>query len=290
MQSRRDTDDHVIIGYFSDGADAYRAISELVDEGFQASEMGAAFRARRADAGRLDRNPANAGVRELAERNPATSGSVGGAASHDEAVTPAGLAPGSGNAFPAPVGPGPIPGSETPSTLPHDLPSTLPSTLRTEAEISAEQRLRSRGLRTEMPAQRQDDWQEGMNRVFREDRERGARKGNSNLKFGTGEGHLFSGLEYSPPTFESAFSDMGLAPDEASGLSSELSRGGAVVTVFAANRASLAEAILERNHGRVRFEAPLESANPSDDSRVDLYGRMCGYYSRESGEQRRRAS
>lgn len=291
MQGRRDTDDHVIIGYFADGADAYRAISELMDEGFQTSEMGAAFRARRAGVGRLERNPENPGVRELAERNPATSGSVGGAASHDEAVTPAGLAPGSGNAFPAPVGPGPIPGSETPSTLPHDLPSTLPSTLRTEAEISAEQRARSSAPRAgTVRAQRQEDWQEGMNRVFREDRERGARKGGANLRFGTGEGHLFSGLEYSAPTFESAFSDMGLAQDEASGLSSALSRGGAVVTVFATNRASLAEAILERNHGRIRFEAAPETGGQSDDSRVDLYGRMCSYYSRESDEQRRRAS
>jgi len=290
MQSRRDTDDHVIIGYFADGADAYRAISELMDEGFQTSEMGAAFRARRESAGRLERNPENAGVRELAQRNPATSGSVGGPASHDEAVTPAGLAPGSGNAFPAPVGPGPIPGSETPSNLPHDLPSTLPSTLRTEAEISAEQRARSGVSRDEMPLNRREDWQEGMNRVFREDRERGVRKGNPNLKFGTGEGHLFSGLEYSAPTFENAFSDMGLTPDEATGLSSELSRGGAVVTVFASNRASLAEAILERNHGRIRFEAAPETVGQPDDSRVDLYGRMCSYYSRESDGQRRRAS
>jgi hypothetical protein len=287
MQSGRGSDDRVIVGYFADGADAYRAISELMDEGFQASEMGAAFRSRRAGAGRLERTTETAAVRELTERNPATSGSVGGAASHDEAVTPAGLAPGSGNAFPAPVGPGPIPGGE----LPHHLPHELPTTLRTDAEIAAERRVRSSGPRGEMRAQREEGWHEGMNRVFGADRERGgARKPGSNLKFGTGEGHLFSGIEYSAPTFESAFADMGLASDEAGRLSGDLSRGGAVVAVFPSDRASLAEAILERNHGRVRFDSAPEPGAPCEDPRVDVYGRMCGYYSRESDEQRRRAS
>jgi hypothetical protein len=286
----RGADDRVIVGYFADGADAYRAISELIDEGFQASEMGAAFRARRGGAGRPERNAEHGGVRELAERNPATSGSIGGPASHDEAVTPAGLAPGSGNTFPAPVGPGPIPGTETPSNLRHDLPHDLPSSLRTQAEIAAEQAIRSSGSHSEMRAQRREGWQEGMNRVFRDDRERSGRKGSANLKFGTGEGHLFSGIEYSAPVFESAFAGMGLTPDESSSLSSELNRGGAVVAVFPSDRASLAEAILERNHGRIRFDTAPEGSGPCEDSRVDVYGRMCSYYSREYDEQRRRAS
>lgn len=287
MESRHGADDRVIVGYFADGADAYRAIHELIDEGFRASEMGAAFRARRAGAGRLESHAETGGVRELAERNPATSGSVGGPASHDEAVTPAGLAPGSGNAFPAPVGPGPIPGSEIPSDLPRDLPSSL----RTEAEIAAE-RTPSSGVRTEMRAQRQEGWQEGMKRIFPDDRERGGRKGSnpSNLKFGTGEGHLFSGIEYSEPTFESAFAGMGLGPAEASILSSELSRGGAVVAVFPNDRASLAEAILQRNHGRVRFDTAPQAGERCADSSVEVYGRMCGYYGREFDMPRRRAS
>lgn len=286
MQNGREADDRVIIGYFADGADAFRALNELIDEGFQTSEMGAAFRTQRATAGRLDRNPENAGVRELAERNPATSGSVGGPASHDEAVTPAGLAPGSGNAFPAPVGPGPIPGGELPSDLPHDLPRTLP----TEAELSVTEGARPANPRGEMRAQRQEGWREGVNRVFRDDRDRGARRNSANLKFGTGEGHLFSGIEYSASTFESAFADMGLTPDEVSSLSGEFGRGGAVLTVFASHRASLAEAILERNHGRIRFDTPPDSSARREDSPVDLYGRMCAYYSRERDEQRRRAS
>lgn len=284
MQSRLGADDRVIVGYFADGADASRAIHELIDEGFQASEMGAAFRARRVAAGRLELHAERPGIRERAERNPATTGSVGGPASHDEAVTPAGLAPGSGNAFPAPVGPGPIPGSEIPSELRHDLPSTLP----TEAEIAAERSVRSSRQRVEL--QREEGWQEGMRRVFRDERERNAQKNASNLKFGTGEGHLFSGVEYSSPAFESAFSGMGLTADEAGSLSAELSHGGAVVTVFASNRASLAEAILERNHGRIRFDTVPEESARCEDPRVDVYGRMCSYYSRENDGQRRRAS
>ncbi|MGA7885417.1 MAG: hypothetical protein WCA44_06700 [Acidobacteriaceae bacterium] len=283
MQRTRGADDRVIVGYFADGADASRAIHELIDEGFRASEMGAAFRARRA-AGPLELHAESPGIRERAERNPATTGSVGGPASHDEAVTPAGLAPGSGNAFPAPVGPGPIPGSGIPSGLPRDLPSTL----RTQAEISAEQSVRSSGPRSEM--QREEGWQEGMKRVFRADRERNPQKDAPNLKFGTGEGHLFSGVEYSSPVFQGAFSGMGLTSDEASSLSSELSHGGAVVTVFASDRASLAEAILERNHGRIRFDTMPEESARCEDPRVDVYGRMCSYYSRENDVQRRRAS
>ncbi len=131
----RGTSGSVVVGYFADGGDAYRAINDLIDEGFSASDMGAAFRTRRAG----QRESAAVGemrnINELTKTNPAVSGSVGGPASGDEAVTPAGLAPGSGNSFPgAPSTPGPIPGSEVPSTLPHDLPETLPhdlpSTLR----------------------------------------------------------------------------------------------------------------------------------------------------------------
>jgi hypothetical protein len=285
-QSGRGADDRVIAGYFADGADACRAINELIDEGFLASEIGAAFRAQRADA--LKPNAVTGGARELAERNPSTSGSVGGPATHDEAVQPAGLAPGSGNASPAPVGPGPIPGSVTPANPRHDLPSEL----HAQAEIAAAQAVRSSRSRSEAHAQRQEDWQEGMKRIFRETQESGARQpsGSSSLKFGAGEGHLFADNEYSAPTFESAFAGMGLGWDEARSLSSELNCGGAVVAVFPSDRASLAEGILERNHGRVRFDTVPRRGERCDDPRVDVYGRMCGYYSRESDAQRRRAS
>ncbi|HEX3663533.1 MAG TPA: hypothetical protein VHU89_19005 [Acidobacteriaceae bacterium] len=254
-------DDRIVIGHFSDGADAYRAINELVDEGFGASEIGAAFRGSRAGAEGIE-GSGSMGIREITETNPALSGSIGGAASHDEAVTPAGLAPGSGNAFPAPPSsPGPIPGGEIPSTLRHDLPHDLP--MRPQ-ETGAPERLRPVSS--------------------------GTSRSSSNLKFGTGEGHL--GLEevhpYSESAFEGSFLGMGLGPQEARSLSGELSRGGAVVSVRAKDRAALAEGILERNHGRVRWETASDSGREADqESPVQVYGSMRGHYRPEDGLRRR---
>lgn len=287
VESERGADDRVIVGYFADGANAYRAINELMDEGFDRSEIGAAFRPLAADVGRIKPEAETGGVRELAERNPATSGSVGGAASHDQAVQPAGLAPGSGNAFPAPVGPGPIPGGELPRTLPHDLRHQLP----TDEELAA-QGARSGNSRREAPAGPTEDWREGVDRAFADDSERGSRPAgsSSNLKFGTGEGHLFSDNDYLEPEFENSFVGMGLSSADARGFSGSLSRGGAVVSVSPADRAYLAEAILERNHGRVRFEEPVSGGQILGEPRVRVYGRLRNYYRGGGDWQRRKAS
>jgi hypothetical protein len=283
-QSGNSSQENLVVGYFSNGADAHRAISELIDEGFRASEMGAAFRTgRAAEAGQPASVGEMKGVRELTEKNPALAGSVGGPDSGDEAVTPAGLAPGSGNSFPgAPSTPGPIPGAEIPSTLKHDLPETLPHDLPST--------LRS-GTRTD------DRWLEHLNRTYGSSTAETARNRNaaaaSSQKFGTGEGTLglFPEVEYSESSFEGSFSGMGLGPEEARALSGELSRGGAVVTVDAGERSSLAEAILERNHGRVRFEyAAGTTSQPLDrESRVQVYGSMVDYY-RSDEDLRRKAS
>lgn len=280
VQNQNGADDRIVVGYFRDGADAYRAINELIDEGFRASEIGAAFRASLAEAGRLDKPAAIGGVQELAARNPATTGSVGGVASHDEAVTPAGLAPGSGNAFPAPAGPGPIPGGEIPSTLKHDLPHDLP----TEAQVVAGSARREEGIPVD------EGWRKGLHRIFSEGSENSSRRstGGSSIKFGTGEGHLFAEGRYSEPAFENSFVGMGLGASEARSLSGELARGGAVVSVTPSDRASLAEAIIERNHGRLRFELAAHRGEVPEDSRVELYGRMRNYYRRE--EDLRKAS
>lgn len=261
-------DDRIVVGHFSDGADAYRAINELMDEGFGSSEIGAAFRGRQ-PGGAASEEERPLGIREMTETNPAVTGSIGGAGSHDEAVTPAGLAPGSGNAFPAPgAAPGPIPGGEIPSTLreqlPHDLPHDLPATRHGETVASA-------GKSSETGAKRASG---------------------SNLKFGTGQGQL--GLEaehpYSESAFEGSFLEMGLGAQEARSLSGELSRGGAVVSVRARDRAALAEGILERNHGRVRWETASASGGEADrESPVQVYGSMRGYY-RPDENLRRRAS
>lgn len=281
-QGTRSGDDRIVVGHFTDGADAYRAINELMDEGFGASEIGAAFRGSRLGTETEGSRPL--GIREMTETNPAVSGSVGGPGSHDEAVTPAGLAPGSGNAFPAPpTSPGPIPGGEIPSTLKHDLPHDLPSTLAGETP--------TRARREPMPVE--PNWPDRLHQAFGNAArsEAGSKRANSsNLKFGTGEGHL--GLEpthaYSESAFEGSFLEMGLGPQEARSLSGELSRGGAVVSVRARDRAALAEGILERNHGRVRWETAAGSTSEADrESPVQVYGSMHGYYRPEEGLRRR---
>jgi hypothetical protein len=287
-QSGNGSQDEMVVGYFAEGADAYRAIHELIDEGFNATQMGAAFRTPRAGA---DGQQATVGeirsVGELTERSPALYNSVGGPASGDEGVTPAGLSPGSGNAFPgAPTSPGPIPGSEIPQTLKHDLPETLPhdlpSTLRAASTVGSGN---------------DDRWVDHLGSRYGSATAETARNRNSaaasNQKFGTGEGTLglFPEYEYSASTFEGSFAGMGLGADQARSLSGELAGGGAVVTVSAGERASLAEAILERNHGRVRFEYAAGTTTPRLDreSPVQVYGSMRSYY-RADEELRRKAS
>lgn len=283
-QSGNSSQENLVVGYFSNGADAHRAINELIDEGFRPAEMGAAFRTGLAGAdGQQPSVGEIKGMRELTEKNPALAGSVGGPGSGDEAVTPAGLSPGSGNSFPgAPSTPGPIPGAEIPSTLKHDLPEMLPHELPSTLRA---------GARTD------DRWLDHLNRTYGSSTAETARNRNtaaaSHQKFGTGEGTLglFPEYEYSESSFEGSFSGMGLGPEESRALSGELGRGGAVVTVDAGARSSLAEAILERNHGRVRFEyAAGTPARPLDrESRVQVYGSMANYY-RSDEDLRRKAS
>lgn len=270
LQTGKGTDGRLVVGYFSAGGDACRAIHELMDEGFRAAEIGAAFRGRREEISGVG---GIASGTEAARGNPALTGSVGGPGSHDQAVTPAGLAPGAGAAFPAPGAKGPIPGAEIPETLPHDLPRTLPSTLRGETETTSSGR---RGLSRDVT-----ETSSGPRLATR-----------SSQKFGTGEGHL--GLSpqhrdaYSEPAFENSFVGMGLGANEARSLSAQLSRGGAVISVSASARASLAEAILERNHGRIRFETAAEAQEEMDhETPVEIYGSMCGHYRPEEGRRRR---
>lgn len=290
------TGDRMVVGYFTDGADAYRAINELIDEGFGASEIGAAFRTRRMSVAGVA-GPASGEPKGTRDRNPAVTGSVGGAGSHDQAVTPAGLAPGSGAAFPAPGAKGPIAGAEVPDTLPHDLPSTLhstlPSTLRSELGSST---LRAAAAR-EGSGGRDEGWLDHLKRTYGEGETTTQTTGTKqespvNQRFGTGEGHrgLNSGFDYSEPAFEGSFLGMGLGSTEARSLSSELSRGGAVVSVRAGERFSLAEAILERNHGRIRIESNTAETRQADrESPVEVYGSMRSYYQPEE-ELRRKAS
>lgn len=285
-------EDRIVVGYFSDGAQAYRAINELVDEGFKASEVGAAFRTPRTATGPRTAGAATGemkGVRELTETNPAVSGSVGGAGSDDQAVTPAGLSPGSGNAFPgAPTSPGPIPGTEIPPTIPstlkHDLPETLPHDLPSlTAPTAGTSGTNVRGADSR--------WMGRLHERYSGHPVVDRKSSSSSQKFGTGEGHLdlVPPHDYSASAFEGSFQGMGLDSEQARSLSGELGRGGAVVTVQAGERASLAEGIIERNHGRVRLETASAANRELDrESPVEVYGSMCAWY---PGEQaRRRAS
>lgn len=267
--------DHMVVGYFSNSNDASRAIDELMDEGFRTSEIGAAFR-----------TPISFGggrVRGGTPENPEVSGSIGGAGSHDEAVTPAGLAPGSGNAFPAPARPAEPPGSEIPSTLRHELKHDLPSTLQGEGGNRPMQTIPGGGSGAESPERRR----ERLRRTFGEDAGKSSEKRASNMKFGTGEGHLFPDYEYSAPVFENSLAGMGLGPAEARSLSGELHRGGAVIMVEPGSRASLAEGIIERNHGSIRFENISGTGEVCQGSRIEMYGRMRNYYRPEEGARRK---
>ena len=283
IDSVYNADDRIVVGYFSNSADASRAISELIDEGFQPVEIGAAFRTSRAAM-----EVTEGGRQRPTTENSAVTGSVGGPASHDEAVTPAGLAPGSGAAFPAaPTRPGPISGSAIPSTLKHELPHDLPSTLRSEAEIGSGRPLRPAGMENNRRWDNDEERREQMREVFGDADSAGAKRA-STMRFGTGEGHLFPDYDYSEASFENSFLGMGLGTREARNLSGELGRGGAVVSVTPGSRASLAEGILERNHASVRFDSMSAAIGEDGDrSRVEIYGRMRNYYRPEESIRRK---
>lgn len=271
--------ENLVVGYFSDGANAFRAINELIDEGFGSSEIGAAFRSPQSGTQPAFVEDMTEDTEPI-ERDPTLSSSPGGPTSLDESVTPAGLSPGSGNAFPgAPSTPGPIPGAEIPQNLPHDLretlPHDLPSTLRASSNAD-------------------DRWIEHLSRTYGGKTAKNRNSAASHQKFGTGEGTLglFPEYEYSETAFEGSFAGMGFEPEQARSLSGELGRGGAVISVNAGERSSLAEAILERNHGRVRFEyaAGTTTQRAADrESPVQIYGSMRSYY-RPNEERHRKAS
>lgn len=276
-------EDRIVVGYFSSSEDASRAINELIDEGFAVSEIGAAFRS--SGSGALGGGRVRGGTPE----NPAVSGSIGGAGSHDEAVTPAGLAPGSGNAFPAPSRPAEAPGTEIPSTLRHELPHDLPSTLQGETAATPISSTPAPRIPTETNVDADERRRERLHRTFGENRQDVNAKRDPSRDYGTGEGHLFPDYQYSETSFENSFVGMGLNNRDARALSGRLNRGGAVVSVAPGTRAALAEGIIERNRGRVRFENLEMTGDVTEGDRVEVYGRMRNYY-RPEGSTRRMAS
>jgi hypothetical protein len=304
-----------VVGYFADGEDAHRAINELLEQGFRASEIGAAFHSEAAAAG-------NAGALGDMEMHPATGpnapdagSTVSGAASDTSAVTPAGLSTGGGTATSGANRPGPVPGSQIPSslpsTLPHTIHSTIPSTLHPERTAPVADNYPATGSFHETRKNEGPDWWDKLKSVFggsesstsERDRE-AAVADKTTTNFGTGEGHLGAypdyDYAYSSAAFESAFFGMGIPADHARQLSGRIRRGGAIVTVDAGALNANAEQILEHNHGSVRYDtansAPSlnsENARLNDESRVQLFGRVQGVYPgyvSSSGSATRKAS
>lgn len=216
----------IVAGYFAKAEDAHRAIGELLKEGFNSGDIGAAFHSSGLRAAGSAEEVNDLPVRtddEERDRRPS------GATSGTEAVSPWGLFTGGGTPFAGASRPGPIPGSEIPSTLPRELPS----------EFASE--------------------------------------------------HAYSGS-----AFESSFSGMGIPAEHARRLARELAQGGAVVTIKAGARESVAEGVMQRNHGVIRYEsAPTsEMVNENQSSRVQVFGEVHRVYPGyvPGQEQERKAS
>ena len=281
MTNPTSTQESLVVGYFADGADAYRAINELIDEGFRASEIGAAFRAPRAGAEQPAAGELKS-VRELTDRNPAVSGTLGG---------PASRRPGRAARRPCARLRQRIPRCALDARADPRLRDSLHAQARSPRD--APSRFAQHAARGQ-PGN--EPWLEHLHRNWGSSTAETAKNRNTaaagNQKFGTGEATLGLEHSWSEPAFETSFTGMGLTPEHARSLSGELGRGGAVLTVTAGERSSLAEAILERNHGRVRFEqaAGATTLRPSDrESPVQIYGSMSNYY-RSDTEQKKKAS
>ncbi len=310
----------IVVGYFPNGEEAQRAITELQDEGFQVNDIGAAFHSAGAGTSSAGRSSSSQtpGKEVGPLQSPGTTG-VGsggtGARSDSGAVTPAGLASGSGTSITGAGRPGPIPGSDIPhhraasaepvsagyaSNGPATLtPGITPGTGSTDTTPAE-------GTKHEHSHEGESWWQR-LKHIFGDDSETdalrsGATQTRSSMNFGTGEGHLGvtpqnTPMQYSGRAFESSFSGMGVPPEHSRRIAHELGQGGAVVTVRAGVRASEAEAILERNGGRVRYESSTTETTWGDSglgsSQIEVFGDVRRSYrplSDQDKEDIRRAS
>jgi hypothetical protein len=281
------------VGYFADGEDAHRAINELLEQGFRPSEIGAAFHSGPATASN-NGSLADTELRPAAGFDAEEGSSTGsGPASDTSAVTPAGLSTGAGTANSGAGRPGPIPGSELPSglpsTLPHTIKSTIPSTLHPENTATPINDYPATGGFHEIVRSESPNWWERLKHVFGESSRQNPIEDKTSMNFGTGEGHLGTypdyDYAYSGAAFESAFFGMGIPSAHAHQLSVRIGGGGAIITVDAGALNTNAEEILERNHGRVRYESEESKSSPSletsraiTEGRVQLFGRVQSVY------------
>jgi hypothetical protein len=300
-----------VVAYFTSGEDAQHAINELVDEGFPINDIGAAFHSASAS-GYSGSAPSQIDHHDtFPTSTTSTIGTVGsatgaaGATSDTSGVTPAGLSTGGGTMTSGASRPGPIPGSEIPGDLPTNIPSTLKSSTAAplyDDPINQSSVVRDTTVTGSYPAtgtfhehtDKGASWWDKLKHLFSGEHtgtdaqvrhETVAEKSSSN--FGSGEGHLGTYSESDYPlygsAFESSFTGMGIPSEDARRFAAEIGRGGAIVTVNAASRNAEAESILERNHGRIRYESDAVSQDEtwgtgSETARVRVFGHVQRVY------------
>ena len=286
-----------VVGYFANGEDAHRAIHALLNDGFESTQIGAAFNTSRY--GSSTEAAGTAGANEsLATHGksvsypglePSDSGVTTTAADYT-AVTPT-LGGGSGTGMAGAGKPGPITGSDLSHlNLPHEIKSTLAHDQPGETPLHTAP---GTGSFTESHSD-QPGWFEKLSHVFgvKHKHEAGSDLVSSTSQnFGTGEGHLGITPEaaagyrnnysrpYSHSAFESSFTGLGLPEAHSRHLALRLAHGGAVVMVGVTGRIVEAEKILEQNNGTVRFAGEqFTDALPAGDHRVAVFGAVDDVY------------
>lgn len=308
-----------VAGYFVSGEDAHRAINELLEEGFSARQIGAAFHSNLSFRSPGSRSTLSGTDDDSIQAVARLDASVAGAASGTNAVTPMGLSTGGGTVIAGAGNPGPIPGSEIPSTLPSDIPSDIASgrvdrrdaSMRSNLSAANENLQQGAGdyeprgneSRRTFESLEHESWWDKLKSVFggSEHTDTAERRGpvsdKSSLNYGTGEGSLDIDTKqnpvYSGSAFESSFAGLGIPQAHSQRLSRELGRGGAVVTVDAGSRSADAEEVLVRNHGIIRYESepvPGEEASDSgnQEARVEIFGEVHRSYPGFVAEDRKR--
>ena len=275
-ENRSNLANEVVVAYFGRSEDAQRAIDDLLAEGFESRQIGAAFRGRGTSSNTPATDTGEIGSKTV--RSAIDSDTVGsGPASDTRAVTPAGLSTGSGSVISGAGRPGPIPGSE----IPHHRKAPVGSTGTIVDPLPA-----TGGFHEPHD---ENSWWEKLKHIFSSDSEKNRRSegmvDSTSMNFGTGEGHLATypndyEYAYSGSAFEGAFSGMGVPQAHAHSLVGEMRNGGAIVTVSAAGRVTNAEAILERNNGRVRYETAGAVTTWEDvpGERVQIFGELSRTY------------
>ena len=274
----------VVVGYFATGHAAHRAINALIDEGFQPSEIGAAFHVGAENASTQEHSGAGAvagsSLREdlgttRPESSVGPSTTFGAPASDSTAVQPAALGGGSGTPFGGAGRPGPISGSSLANTgLPSDLNSDLEGTSPSEATSGSAYSDRH---------ETSENWSGRLRSVFPQtsdtDRAPKAPVTKESQNFGTGEGHLnLNTRPYSQPAFERSFSNYGLEAGHARSLSRRIGGGGAVVSVHSTSRAAEAERVLEQHGGLVRHTGNVDETGAQASGQVEVFGTLHRHY------------